>query len=60
MVTLQPSFFGKTYVVNCYIFIVMTLFWTWEIDHFKPDKYDIIGGIVLLVSLAIILFVPRQ
>jgi small multidrug resistance family-3 protein len=60
VMTLQPSSFGKAYAVYGGIFIVMALLWAWKVDHFKPDKYDIIGAIVTLIGVGIILFFPRK
>ena len=60
IMTLQPSTFGKAYVVYGGIFIVMALVWAWKIDHFKPDKYDVIGAVVVLVGVSIILFMPKK
>jgi len=60
IMTLQPSTFGKAYAVYGGIFIVMALVWAWKIDHFKPDKYDVIGAVVVLVGVSIILFMPKK
>jgi small multidrug resistance family-3 protein len=60
VMTLQPSSFGKAYAVYGGIFIVMALLWAWKVDHFKPDKYDIIGAVVTLIGVGIILFFPRK
>jgi small multidrug resistance family-3 protein len=60
VMTLQSGSFGKAYAVYGGIFIVMALIWAWKIDHFKPDKYDIIGAAITLVGVGIILFFPRK
>jgi small multidrug resistance family-3 protein len=60
VMTFQPSSFGKAYAVYGGIFIVMALLWAWKIDHFKPDKYDIIGAIITLIGVGVILFFPRK
>jgi len=60
VMTLQPFTFGKAYAVYGGIFIVMALLWAWKVDHFKPDKYDIIGALIILTGVSIILFVPRK
>lgn len=60
VMTLQPSSFGRAYAIYGGIFIVMALLWAWKVDHFKPDKYDIIGAVVTLFGIAIILFMPRK
>lgn len=60
LMTLQPSSFGKAYAVYGGVFIVMALIWAWRVDHFKPDKFDIIGAVIILVGVSVILFIPRK
>jgi len=57
--TLQTTSFGKTYAVYGGVFIVMSIAWAWYFDGFRPDRYDIIGGVVCFVGIGIILFWPR-
>jgi drug/metabolite transporter superfamily protein YnfA len=33
---------------------------SWWIDGVKPDCYDIAGGLVALVGVAILMYAPRQ
>lgn len=60
--TLQPESanFGKVYAAYGGIFIVLSILWGWKIDHVAPDFYDIVGGIVALVGVAIIMYAPRS
>ncbi|CAH0335037.1 hypothetical protein FVB9288_00657 [Flavobacterium sp. CECT 9288] len=60
VMTLQSATFGKAYVVYGGIFIVMALLWAWKVDNFKPDKFDIIGAIIISIGIAIMLFMPRK
>ena len=60
VMTLQPYSFGKAYAVYGGIFIVLALLWAWKVDHFKPDRFDIIGAVVILIGIGIILFMPRR
>jgi small multidrug resistance family-3 protein len=60
VMTLQPWSFGKAYAVYGGIFIVMALLWAWKVDHFKPDKFDLIGAAITLLGIGIILFMPRK
>jgi len=58
--TLQTTSFGKTYAVYGGVFVVMSIAWGWYFDGFRPDRYDVLGGLVCLAGLAIILFWPRS
>ncbi len=58
--TWQPTSFGKTYAVYGGIFIVMSIAWAWYFDGFRPDRFDIIGGVICFAGIGIILFWPRS
>lgn len=60
VMTLQTDSFGKAYAVYGGIFIVMALLWAWKVDNFKPDKYDILGAMLILFGVGIMLFFPRK
>jgi small multidrug resistance family-3 protein len=58
--TFQPNNFARTYAAYGGIFIIMSLIWAYKFDNFKPDKFDIIGAIIVFVGISIILFAKRQ
>lgn len=51
--------FGKVYAAYGGIFIVLSILWGWKIDGTVPDTYDLIGGLVALIGVAIIMYAPR-
>lgn len=59
--TLQPpnASFGRVYATYGGIFIVLSILWGWQVDKVAPDKFDLIGGLVALVGVAIIMYAPR-
>ncbi|MDO7854225.1 YnfA family protein [Hymenobacter convexus] len=57
--TLQNTSFGKTYAVYGGVFVVMSIAWAWYVDGFRPDRFDVVGGIICFVGIGIILFWPR-
>jgi small multidrug resistance family-3 protein len=57
--TLQPAEFGRVYAAYGGIFIVSAVIWGRVIDKKKPDKYEIIGSIVVIVGALVIFYVPR-
>lgn len=59
--TLQPEGnFGKIYAAYGGIFIVMSILWGWKIDGTVPDRFDIIGGLIALIGVAVIMYWPRS
>jgi small multidrug resistance family-3 protein len=58
--TWQNASFTKVYVVYGGIFIIISFLWGSLIDGFKPDKYDVIGGIITLLGVSIIYYYPRS
>ena len=57
--TLQPSNFGRVYAAYGGIFVVMAIIWGLIVDKKRPDRFEIIGGIVVLVGASIIFYAPR-
>jgi small multidrug resistance family-3 protein len=58
--TLQPAHFGRVYAAYGGVFIVLSILWGWKIDEITPDRYDVIGGMVALLGVAIIMYWPRN
>lgn len=58
--TLQPAAFGRVYAAYGGIFIMLAILWGWKVDQVVPDKYDILGGLVALIGMAIIMYAPRH
>ncbi len=57
--TLQPSNFGRVYAAYGGIFVVMAIIWGLIIDKKRPDRFEIIGGAVVLTGAFIIFYAPR-
>ena len=58
--TFQSANFGRVYAAYGGIFIVLAILWGWKVDGIVPDKFDISGGIIALLGMAIIMFAPRN
>lgn len=58
--TWQTESFGRVYAAYGGVFIIMAMLWAWWVDGFRPDKYDIIGAVIVLAGVGIIYFSPRS
>jgi small multidrug resistance family-3 protein len=50
---------GRAYAAYGGVYVVASLFWLWAVEGTLPDRWDVIGGGVVLAGAAIILFGPR-
>ena len=57
--TLQPSNFGRVYAAYGGIFVVMAIIWGLIIDKNRPDRFEIVGGAVVLLGALVIFYAPR-
>ena len=57
--TYQPAHFGRVYSAYGGWFVVLSMLWGWSVDRVPPDRYDVIGGLVCLLGVAIIMHTPR-
>jgi small multidrug resistance family-3 protein len=59
--TLQPTNeFGRIYAVYGGFFIVLSFLAGWGLDGDRPDRGDLVGGMISLVGVLLILFWPRD
>jgi len=57
--TLQPAHFGRVYAAYGGVFVALSILWGWLIDKKNPDTFDLLGGLVCLIGVAIIMWWPR-
>jgi small multidrug resistance family-3 protein len=59
--TLQPTVFhfGRVYAAYGGVFVVLSLLWGWRVDGKTPDTFDLIGGLICLIGVAVIMYWPR-
>lgn len=57
--TLQGGNFGRVYAAYGGVFIVLSIFWGWQVDKIAPDKFDLIGGLIVLIGVVTIMYWPR-
>ncbi len=51
---------GRAFAAYGGVYIVAALAWLWAVEGAKPDRWDVLGGIVCLLGSAIILLGPRS
>ncbi len=56
LLTLHPQAAGRTYASYGGVYVATALIWLWLVDGQRPDRWDIIGGVVTITGMAIIAF----
>ncbi len=57
--TFQPAHFGRVYAAYGGIFVFLSILWGWQVDRIRPDRFDLIGGLICLVGVCVIMYWPR-
>ncbi|AGH51070.1 hypothetical protein G432_16760 [Sphingomonas sp. MM-1] len=50
---------GRAYAAYGGIYIVSAIGWMWLVEGARPDRWDLLGGLVCLAGAAVILGGPR-
>lgn len=58
--TLQPTNFGRAYAAYGGVFVVLSILWGGFVDRIRPDKFDLLGGWVVLLGVLIMMYAPRH
>ena len=59
IMTFQPADFGKVYATYGGIFVVSSIIWGYWVDKKRPDRFEIIGSVVVLAGIAVMFYFPR-
>ncbi|MCQ8822422.1 YnfA family protein [Pseudoalteromonas agarivorans] len=60
LLTLHPTAAGRVYAAYGGVYICMALLWLWAVDDVKLTMWDVVGGAVALLGMAIIIFAPKS
>ena len=52
-------FAGRTFAAYGGVYIFSSLLWLWAVEGARPDRWDVIGGLVCIAGALIILAAPR-
>ena len=56
---IDSVFAGRTFAAYGGVYIFSSLVWLWAVEGARPDRWDIIGGLVCIAGALIIIAVPR-
>lgn len=59
LLTLHPQAAGRTYAAYGGVYVVVALLWLWRVDGVTPTRWDLAGGAICLLGMALIAFQPR-
>ena len=60
LLTLHPVAAGRVYAAYGGVYICVALLWLWAVDGVKLTMWDVVGGAVALLGMAIIIFAPKS
>jgi small multidrug resistance family-3 protein len=47
--------YGRLFAAYAGLFLVGALLWGWAIDGSRPDRYDVIGAVIVLAGVVVVL-----
>jgi|TARA_B110001469_G_C9419272_1_gene213937 small multidrug resistance family-3 protein len=60
LLSLHPTAAGRVYAAYGGVYIFVAIAWLWGVEGVRPTMWDLVGGSVALVGMAIIMFAPRN
>lgn len=55
----EASVAGRAFAAYGGVYVAASLLWLWQVEGFRPDRWDMLGGAVCLMGAAIVVFGPR-
>jgi small multidrug resistance family-3 protein len=59
LLTLHPTGAARTYAAYGDVYVTGAILWLWAVEQVRPTRWDIVGGAVTLVGMAIIVLGHR-
>lgn len=60
LLTLHPTGAGRTYAAYGGVYVASAILWLWIVEGQRPDRWDIIGGAICIVGMAVIVLGHRN
>ena len=57
--TLQPTNFGRAHAAYGGVFVALSILWGWLVDRISPDRFDLLGGCIVLLGVSVMMYAPR-
>ncbi|MFP4439671.1 MAG: YnfA family protein [Chloroflexaceae bacterium] len=57
--TLQSAHFSRVYAAYGGVFVLLSIMWGWRVDGTAPDRFDLIGAVLVLLGIAVMMYWPR-
>ena len=57
---IDSEYAGRAYAAYGGIYVVASIGWLWLLEGARPDRWDVMGGAVILIGAAIMLFGSRS
>jgi small multidrug resistance family-3 protein len=52
--------FGRVYAAYGGVFVILSLLWGWWLDGARPDRFDLLGAVIVSIGVGVIFFAPRS
>jgi small multidrug resistance family-3 protein len=50
---------GRAFAAYGGVYVAASLAWLWAVEGFRPDRWDLTGGVICVVGAAVVVFGPR-
>lgn len=60
LLTLHPTAAGRTYAAYGGVYVFIAILWLWLMEGINPDRWDFLGGTVIILGVAIMVLAPRS
>jgi small multidrug resistance family-3 protein len=59
LLSIHPTGAARTYAAYGGVYVTTALFWLWLVERQQPTRWDLLGGAVAIIGMAIIALGPR-